>query len=911
MPVLDGAFVQAVRDQVPGGWVVHVSAGCSLQAAVDGALLAEEAPDTPRYDALTAAARRPTGQAKQDALLDRRRRAARRERWKFLVEPVSLLWVVVAGLGATVMSAANVRQFGRGDVAWDSGSVLLLGGVVAVLGHLTVAAWRLVWWSVRAAPSEWELAQALLRDLRYDWRRFLPNGWFRARDVPRSLPVLLIAAPPPGMPRPALLGAYQRWPWPRLPYWLWRLLAMARRPAAVLVTDCQVPDHVPARVWIRLAWTSVLGFVRWLPRQPARLVRRWRAEPGTAWRRSTVLLALLAGRCVPIGRALRRTARRLVGVAVPRTARRRARRLTQYGVVFVLLLGSFYADRSPDQPYCLWRVPDAVRVAAGMKGGNVSTDTTDGEWIGYRTCLGWWQLGADVLNTMLARVSGPLTVHHPGPDDNPHLFDVNLIYRENKRVERLAGGQRPLITVALITSLTSADPTRPIRSVVAEREGLAGAYVAQLRINRTRAAWGPYVRLAVVNVGDLTPVSDTRVNRHLAIVRDKLRQLAEDPTLAAAVVTVNSITPVQTMLRDSLGAAGVPMVTPTMSADGFGRAFGVDPIFFQVVATNDDEVELTYRYAASRRVPLVYFYPVRNTTGTPGDLYLSSLYCDVLRRHQPGLGTVQGPPCRPAAVLGNAVTHRPAVPVSLVPWSPWPQVNDVATRACPPPSSAAGTAKGSTPERPLVFFGGRYTDVAEFLHTLQLSCAGRMPEVTLTPNAARFLSDRDLAQQIPHGLRVLISYPGPVLTCETLRNSSLDSGRRLEFYDDIRTALHRCAGRGDTEADRWLAASWAATEYDSLLMIDDAVLRTGLRHASDARGDILACLRATVKSCTDIQYPGAYGTISLRNGLGRRPAVLLRVKDLADAFESGGSTETVGTCDTRSTPCTAHFDDLS
>ncbi|WP_018504205.1 sulfotransferase family protein [Parafrankia discariae] len=1000
--VVDDALAEAISDQVPGAWVVRVlPADLPLREAVDEALreAGPAAPDTRRYDDLTAALRQPTGPGGDGDLLDRRRTAARRERWKYVVEPVGLLWIGVASLGAALMSAANVKQFGRGDLAWNVGTFLLFTAILLIGTRLLAGLWRLVRGSIRAAPTERELARALLRDLRYDARRIVPTGWFRARDVPRRLPVLLVATAGDGR-RPVLLEEYLRWHSPRLPRWLWWLTAALRRPSAVVVTDHPMP--VTAGVWLRAAWrrraehharlrTCLRTSRRTLRGLPAGLAAWWGGLPGPAWRR---LGAVARAVLLPPGEGLVRLVRWLVVFLWPRRARARMRRLTAYGLAAVLAGTAVYVQLSPGQPYCL-------RPMAGSE-RDLSTDTSAGEWIGYRTCLGWRQLAGNVVGETLSSVAARLTVHRPGPDDVSDLFDDTLIYRENKRVERLADHRRPIVTVALVSSLTSAAPTRAVRSVVAEREGLAGAYAAQLRINAMRGTSLPYVRLAVVNSGDLTAgMSDLTVRDHLKILEGKLRQLAEDPTLAAAVVTGNSTTGLRDVLGASLGAAGVPMISPTMSADGFGANLaspatdpdgpGVNadglgaatrrqPMFFQINSTNDDQVQLIYEYARGQGSPLTFFYPVTDTTRTgpdADDLYLTSLYCDVLRRQQhpepaQATGSAQatesgqdpagGPPstCAPpsqateralsaassASVLSEPVLSdgepgptAPPVPVSLVPWSPGRSLTTTASQACPPANTDTQPAVGQTPAGtgstgrmpgaaqaaprtpgatlPLVFFGGRYTDVAEFTQALRLACGSRMPQVAVADSSARFLADRELARHVPHGVQVLIAYRGRIQTCAGLGDpqagadeSLFDAGRRTDFYGDIRAYLGRCGGPGSREQDRWLSGGWASLSYDSLLMVNDALLRAGMPStAADARHQILRCLRGpTAGLCDSTDYPGAYGTIHLDDqGVGRRSAVLLHLKDLTTAFGSPSEVSTVGTCAPVATPCLAHI----
>jgi hypothetical protein len=243
----------------------------------------------------------------------------------------------------------------------------------------------------------------------------------------------------------------------------------------------------------------------------------------------------------------------------------------------------------------------------------------------------------------------------------------------------------------------------------------------------------------------------------------------------------------------------------------------------------------------------------------------------------------------------------------------------LATWACPPSAVDVPAAGGSsaTDGLPLVFFGGRYTDVAEFTQALRLGCGNRMPELAVADSSARFLADREQASHVPHGAQVLIAYRGRVLTCDTLRNprqhpneSSFDVGRRADFYDDISGRLHRCAAAGgNPEVDRWLAGGWVALGYDSLLMINDALLRTGLPDARRVRDSILQCLRGRPGGpCDTTDYPGAYGAIHIDdNGVGRRPTVLLHVKDLATAFESPATVDTLATCLPQSTPCTAQL----
>ncbi|MFG1609196.1 hypothetical protein [Actinoplanes sp. NPDC049265] len=845
------------------------------------------APETPAYDRLTGG-----------------REARGWTRLKTLLEPVTLFWLIVIGAGGTVMGAAAGKTWD--DTVWMTGSLLVLLGLAASLLHILRAAVRMI--PPVTHPTDHDLARALLADLRRDWRR---RTVFRFTDVPQKLPLLLVGTAP-GAPMPPLLRAYRR-----RRVWLSPIVAVFRRPSAVFVTDYKDPARRPRCRWRVSLWSLVQG---------------------ARWVMGTVIL--------------------------PRRARQRAAHLLFYGLTALLMTGLVYVHHSVDQPYCLTGT------------GTDDVDVEHDEWIGSRTCLGWKDLGRDVRDAVPGWIESRVTVHKPGPDDNAGLFDVNLIYRENKRVgQAAAGSSRGVVTVALVTSLTTSSPTRPIRSTVAEHEGLAGAYAAQVRINAGRDQRMPYVQLAIVNSGDLTGGADqAAVGEHLFRMRRSLHELAldTDRRLIAAVVTLNSTTEVRKALHESLGRDGIAMLSPTMTADGFGDEIRVPaeapgagrPVFFSVNTVNDDQVEVITRYAAGSAKKLVYYYPVDPDRIAPGfdttDLYLGTLTCDVWKRagfrpealHDATAWNPSGGSpanlCPGAAAAGTdrqvaaaGRTRRPGATagtkrgasIGLWPWSRGEPAEELRKSACP---ASAGSA-----ERPQVlFFGGRYTDVAAFTELVQVACPKR-PEVAVADSATRFLADGELAGLVPHRTSVLITSRGPVLTCESLTHPDSvrglgphDAGRLEDFADDVHNVLQRCRGAGDPEADRRLAGGWAILSYDTVLMIRDVLLRIGLTDlrrppppiirtdASTPAGAprglldaprlhdlVLGCLQgrppavvgtrvdgtangSVGTACTSRTFAGAYGTIELVGGVGRRTVVLLDIPDLATAFASGAGRPT-------------------
>ncbi|MEV6348931.1 hypothetical protein [Actinoplanes sp. NPDC051851] len=900
---VDRRLKRAVRQRCTHDtWFLHVPAGRPLRDAVDRALeRSDVAPPTPSYDRLTGGRRSP-GEG---------RRSSRWDRVKRLLEPVTLFWLVVIAAGGTVMGAATEKTWWD-DRVWTIGGGLVLAGLAASLGHLLMAAARMI--PQVTHPTDDDLARALLADLRRDWRR---RTVFRFTDVPRRLPVLLVAAVPGATDPPPLVRAYQRWH-PAHPHWLWWILAPIRRPSAVLITDytsrtAARPRSLSRRTRARLRLTAMN-------------LRRW-----SAWPLVTGLGCVLILPLTMVGWVLTGFWWISVVLLVPRRARRRAILLFCYGVTALLVTGFVFVDRSLGQPYCLFGT------------GTDDVDVEHDEWIGSRTCLGGADLGRDIRSAVLGRIAERVSVHRPGPDDNAGLFDVNLIYRENKRVEQSAAGEnRGVVTVALVTSLTTSSPTRPVRSTVAEHEGLAGAHAAQVRINADRNQRMPYVRLAIVNSGDLTGGADeAAVQKHLDRMRESLHRLARNERwrLIAAVVTLNSTTYVQDALRESLGRDGVAILSPTMTADGFGDdirprdengvLYSTAPVFFAVNTINDDQVELVTRYAARspKAGPLVYYYPVDPDHIGPGfdetDLYLDTLSCDVWKRggyqaaalHGDDVWRLDG--SRPDRLCPNATRISVNDPkIGLWPWSRGESAEKLAESACP-----ASDPPG------LLFFGGRYTELAAFTQLVQAACTER-PEVAVADSATRFLANGELARLVPHHTGVLIASRGPVLTCESLARPDdipdlgpHDEGRMADFADDVHQVLHRCLGAGDPESDRRLAGGWAVLEYDTVLMIRDALLRIGLDGLRTAPPDdrpgaastgpdrvrgllggtalrdlVMLCLQGRTPSlCADRPFTGAYGTVRLVDGVGRRPVVLLDIDDLATAFAEGAG-DPAGRC---------------
>ncbi|MDT5027237.1 MAG: hypothetical protein QOE61_3663 [Micromonosporaceae bacterium] len=214
----------------------------------------------------------------------------------------------------------------------------------------------------------------------------------------------------------------------------------------------------------------------------------------------------------------------------------------------------------------------------------------------------------------------------------PSFADGDLeqaVYAENLQASRLAGNGRLVVTMLLVTALTNSPQNS--RSIVAEQEGLAGAYAAQMRINST-AGNLPLVRIAVANAGYAASHADTLAHRVRALVD-------ADPTVVAAVVTLDSIDVVHQGLARLTGT-GLAMASPTMSADGFGAGL---PTFLQLTASNSDQAQLAFDYA-TRVAPRAAIVVIRPDPDT-GDRYTATL-SSAMAAAGPGVTEVRWAPAQ-------------------------------------------------------------------------------------------------------------------------------------------------------------------------------------------------------------------------------------------------------------------------
>lgn len=380
------------------------------------------------------------------------------------------------------------------------------------------------------------------------------------------------------------------------------------------------------------------------------------------------------------------------------------------------------------------------------------------------------------------------------------------IFAENARVDQVADGEsRPVLTLAAITALTT---TGDGASVMAEAEGLAGVYAAQHTINH-QPGDHPLLKVAVANAGANGAHLDLLLKNHL----NPLFARTKDAVLGATI-TVNSTRTVKRALGQ-LKDQPLTLVTPTMTADDIGA--GV-PGFFQMITPNAQQAKLVVDYVRSvyrgRRLIDFYRAPSDPTTARE-DLYVETL------AQQLALAA--------KATVGSA---RP-VEFDEKPWALGERLEDYCTG------------------RDVLFFGGRYLHLGEFLTQLSRDCKGGKPPVVADDSSSRLLSDREGQQQLPADVPIALATKSIPLDCAKLSLPSVANATapglpvapRAAFRDSMRAALKRCDPNGGKQLDdeAGLAGGWAAGSYDAVRVLFwalSAAQRPGLparQIADDAR----------------------------------------------------------------------------
>ncbi|MFL6074591.1 MAG: hypothetical protein ACJ73S_14445 [Mycobacteriales bacterium] len=296
-----------------------------------------------------------------------------------------------------------------------------------------------------------------------------------------------------------------------------------------------------------------------------------------------------------------------VQVTVPRPPFRRTRafRVLVAGTVAALLLagyGTAYAVQRAGgcQPAGMFSPAAVVRNAVGNPA--LGTEyAPDGECIGLTDAAGHLPGSTREVNGML--------------DD---------IAAENARVARLQRSRTPpgYVTVVVLTTLTS--PTGAGKSIAEGLNELRGAWLAQRAVN-AQAEEGSNlpVRLVMANGGGNSAYADRAARRIVRLARHDRTVVAVTGLGQSREATRRAI-----ML---LGAAGIPMVGSTNSADTLADT----PYYFRVAANNAREARVVLAYADATWHPRT-----AAVLADPDDTYSANLADDFTAAFAPRRATL-------------------------------------------------------------------------------------------------------------------------------------------------------------------------------------------------------------------------------------------------------------------------------
>ena len=393
------------------------------------------------------------------------------------------------------------------------------------------------------------------------------------------------------------------------------------------------------------------------------------------------------------------------------------------------------------------------RVAAAQAGCDAGLAQEDQVSLADGQCIGFSETGRVLFGT--SKTVQAL---------QSKIFEENGVAHDHWADRR----NRPIITLVYLTSFTRPDGDRPDQETfIAEREGLKGMLYAQQRANleADSSPTSPYVQVLVANAGDEAAYADEVVT--MIIERAK-----SDKQIVAIVAAVDSRTkPVAALHR--LGDAGLPVITPTMSADGIDAGAS---LFLQVAAPVTVEATLVHHYV-TRILKLgnlinYYTHGKHEQRSDKSDLYVESL--------------------RTALAHSFGEKHYRDYF-----WS------------------SGSSLSSACRKDAVIFFGGRYSQLADFIGRIHKDCSGKMPAVVADGSAARYMANLRERATAPQNMALAFISSGYLGTCAVIRESALPAvkrhSERQNYLQDIGSECgNEFAGQ---------AAGWSALTYDSTRMI--------------------------------------------------------------------------------------------
>ena len=495
-----------------------------------------------------------------------------------------------------------------------------------------------------------------------------------------------------------------------------------------------------------------------------------------------------------------------------------ARPLVQLGLVLALLVGGggWYAPEMKHlvdeyQADCLPVHPD----------GRVGTMlAADGQ------CLGYTDNASQVFS-----------------HDNQLIAVQEKIFTQNRRSAEASTIQKyhPRVTLVYLGSLTKPNAVGGVETFAAEREELQGMAAAQARafLDASNNPTSPYLTIVLSNAG--------QEMSHADLVVPMLADLAKhDATVLGVVGLVESRTGTKEAIK-RLGKVGLPVIAPTLSADGIADA---SDHYLQISAPNIDEAEFVFAHATqvlkAKKIYNFYTYGSKGQAAQAGDLYVNTLRED----------------------LSRAYGGRPDYQESF--WAPNVDLHGV----------CADTFTDG-----VVFFGGRYSEFGAFVGQLASDCNGKASLIA-DDSVNRYMANDQLRLTAPQNLPLTYVSKGSLAFCDRLATAT-DTERQY-FRTDVQSVLGLC--NGDVPIGERVGLAYDATRM-LVKAVDMLAATAGGGNWTPSRitpSEVYNQVRQMAKPAPGIPYQGVTGLISFDpNGLAdHKRLALLCAHDIQQAFRS-------------------------
>jgi ABC-type branched-subunit amino acid transport system substrate-binding protein len=308
------------------------------------------------------------------------------------------------------------------------------------------------------------------------------------------------------------------------------------------------------------------------------------------------------------------------------------------------------------------------------------------------------------------------------------------IFAQNREAEQRhrSNPSRPYVTLIYFGQLSG------LETFTAQNQQLEGMALRQRQTLDAPQAAEPLLRIIVANAGKRMQLAD----RTVAMLRPLI---LSDPTIVG-VVGLDQTYRSTVDAMEALTSLGLPMVTPTLAADGLDR---VSPLYFQINAPTVRQAEIVTAYAVHEGFRTARIIHAETTD----DLFVAALRSAV-----------------DSTLTKAGLTVEPAID-----WKSSPRaIADI----CEYPG--------------MLFYAGRHDDFVEFLGQFDKECQNRRPAHPIVASSvSRLIEDHILRQSTGSTLPLVYVSAAHLVTCDRDPDPNYPTWRA--FLDRARKApWHAC-----------------------------------------------------------------------------------------------------------------------